>query len=290
VTRRGLLALAALPALPQAGQDVEKSGEKPVEFLCPMDADVRQKGPGKCPRCGMRLEANLPDFLEYPVLLRSTPRAIRPGVETGLTFEVKHPKTGQRVTKFEVVHEKLFHLFLISEDFSYFAHEHPVPGPDGLFHHQAVFPKPGLYRALADFYPAGGTPQMPVKTIYAGRPEGRPAPLKPGLEPQRDRNITVELATEPARPWAGKKTLLFFRITPAEGLEPYLGAWGHLLAASQDLVDLTHAHPFLADGGPQVQFNLIFARPGVHRVWVQFQRQGVVNTLAFNVPVYELGA
>ena len=84
------------------------------------------------------------------------------------------------------------------------------------------------------------------------------------------------------------KTLLFFTLDPADGLEQYLGAWGHMLAASEDLVDMIHTHPFIAAGGPQVQFNLIFPRPGIYRLWVQFQRKGVVNTVAFNVPVAEL--
>ena len=44
--------------------------------------------------------------------------------------------------------------------------------------------------------------------------------------------------------------MLFFRVKPADGLEPYLGAWGHMLAASDDLIDLIHTHPFLADRRP----------------------------------------
>ena len=75
---------------------------------------------------------------------------------------------------------------------------------------------------------------------------------------------------------------------PDDGLEPYLGAWGHMLAVSEDLVDLVHTHPFIADGGPTVQFNLVFPRPGLFRIWTQFQRQGVVNTLHFDVPVRAL--
>jgi len=98
----------------------------------------------------------------------------------------------------------------------------------------------------------------------------------------------VSLTTEPAQPIAGMKTLLFFQLHPATGLERYLGAWGHMLAASEDLVDMIHNHPFLADGGPQLQFNMIFPRPVVYRVWVQFQRQGVVNTTWFDIPVTEL--
>jgi hypothetical protein len=61
-----------------------------------------------------------------------------------------------------------------------------------------------------------------------------------------------------------------------------------MLAASDDLIDMIHDHPFIADGGPQMQFNMIFPRARTYRVWVQFQRKGVVNTAVFNVPVSEL--
>jgi hypothetical protein len=52
---------------------------------------------------------------------------------------------------------------------------------------------------------------------------------------------------------------------------------------------MVHAHPFIADGGPQIQFNLVFPRARDYRIWVQFQRNGVVNTVRFDVPVKELG-
>jgi hypothetical protein len=93
---------------------------------------------------------------------------------------------------------------------------------------------------------------------------------------------------EPPQPIAGMKTLMFFRVKPAEGLEKYIGAWAHMLAASDDLIDLIHTHPFIADGGPQLQFNLIFPRARTYRIWVQFQRKGVVNTAVFTIPVSEL--
>jgi hypothetical protein len=85
------------------------------------------------------------------------------------------------------------------------------------------------------------------------------------------------------------KTLMFFDVKPAEGIQQYLGAWGHMLAASEDLVDLIHTHPFLANPeGGRIQFNMIFPRPGMYRVWVQFQREAVVSTAVFTVPVQEL--
>jgi hypothetical protein len=71
-------------------------------------------------------------------------------------------------------------------------------------------------------------------------------------------------------------------------VEKYLGVWGHLLSASDDLIDLVHQHPFIADGGPDIQFNMVFARPRIYRVWVQIQRNGVVNTAHFDIPVKPL--
>ena len=48
---------------------------------------------------------------------------------------------------------------------------------------------------------------------------------------------------------------------------------------------MIHTHPFIADGREVMQFNLVFPRARVYRVWVQFQRNGVVNTAHFDVPV-----
>src|SRR5206468_5408335 len=132
------------------------------------------------------------------------------------------------------------------------------------------------------------TPQLIAKTMYvAGTP---PAPVKLARDysTKEATNIQVEFFTDPPTPVAGMKTQLHFRISPADKFEKYLGAWGHMLAASEDLIDLVHTHPFIADGGPEIQFNLTFPRPTNYRVWVQFQRDGVVNTARFDIPVEEL--
>lgn len=282
-----MLTRRELPLLLTGGA-VARGQEVPVDFICPMDPDVRSKGPGKCPRCGMRLEAGMPEPIEYPVKLSFEPAVPRPGVEALLSLEVTDPKKRQRVREFQEVHEKLFHLFLISSDLSSFAHEHPQPRADGTFQLRYTFKQPGEYRMLADFYPKDGTPQLVSRSFHVAG-ERKPARALAGeMQPKQGANLRVELVTEPPQPIAGKKTLLFFRISPHEGLEPYLGAWGHLLAASSDLIDLIHGHPEFPEPGPQIQFNVIFPRAGVHRVWVQFQNKQVVNTVAFNVPVMDL--
>ncbi len=253
-----------------------------------MDPDVRSAFPGKCPRCGMTLRLGIPDQVEYPMELTLTPPAPKPGQPVEFTFRIEDPKTGQQVNKFEIVHEKLFHMFVVSQDLNFFIHDHPVVQPDWSFTYQARLPKPGLYRILGDFYPTNGIPQLIAKTIILPGGVLQTAKLSPDLATKHTANMDVQLTMEPPQPIAGMKTLLFFHVNPGDGLEKYIGAWGHMLAASDDLIDLIHTHPFIADGGPQIQFNLIFPRARTYRIWVQFQRQGVVNTAVFTVPVSEL--
>jgi hypothetical protein len=278
---RALIALLALALL---------RAQSAVEFTCPMDPEVRSAQPGKCPICGMKLEAGIREQIEYPLRLQVTPKQIPAGRELQLAFHVTDPKTRKPVTKFEVVHEKLFHLFIVSQDLQYFAHVHPEPHPDGSFLLRTTLPKTGAYRLLADYYPTGGVPQLTPKTITTQGCTAAliPADLKPDLAPQHGENLEAELTMDPPQPIAGKKTLLFFKLKPAEGLEPYIGAWAHMLVVSNDLIDMIHTHPSIADGGPNVQFDLYFPREATYRIWVQFQRLGKVNTLEFTVPVSRL--
>ena len=288
MSRLVLACMAALLAGWVAAQSVAPNVANtppPLDYVCPMDPDVRSAGPGKCSRCGMNLVLGIPDPVEYPLDLILTPRVPKPGERVELTFKIKDPKTGAAVTRFEVVHEKLFHLFVVSQDLDFFLHDHPVMTPDGTFHYQNSLPKAGMYRVLADYYPSRGTPQLTAKTLFVPGGQWQQAHPQPDRAPKQTENSEVELASEPAVPLAGLKTLLFLRLKNGAGLEQYLGAWAHMLAASDDLIDLIHTHPFLADGGPQIQFNVIFPRARTYRLWIQFQRKGVVNTAVFTVPV-----
>ncbi|MEO8594072.1 MAG: heavy metal-binding domain-containing protein [Candidatus Solibacter sp.] len=254
-----------------------------------MDKDVRSATPGKCPRCGMTLVPGVAEPMEYLVELRLRPSAPRAGQKVELLFRVKDPKTGRPVTDFQIMHEKLYHMFIVSQDLRYFLHEHPVQSAGGVFRFSTSFPRPGMYRILSDVYPSGGTPQLIPRTVII--PGGAITPggvLTPDFAPKEAVNLRVTLKTEPPQPVAGQKTLMFFHVEPPDGIEKFIGAWGHMLAASSDLVDMIHTHPFIADGGPDIQFNMVFPRPSIYRVWVQFQRKGVVNTVAFNVPASEL--
>jgi hypothetical protein len=223
--------------------------------------------------------------VEFHVDVTSLPAAPQPGAAAVLQYAVRDPWKDRPVPHFNPVHEKLFHTFIVSQDLDFFVHGHPSLIADGLFQFPVTFPKPGIYRVLGDFYPAGGLPQLTSETvIVAGEP---PAPVTLGRDysPKDGPNLHVSLATVPDRPTATNRTQLRFIVSGARPLQKYLGAWGHMLIASNDLIDMMHEHPFLADGGPRVEYEVVFPRPGAYRVWVQFQSAGVVNTVRFDVPV-----
>ena len=266
-----------------AGGLALRAQEQRGDWICPMDPDVRSDKPGKCPRCGMALVLKIPERVEYPMEVVCSPEQALPQQPLQLTFRVLDPNTGKTVTNFQVVHEKLIHLFVVSENLEFFAHEHPVLQKDGSFTLPLTLPYGGMYRLMADFYPEGGVPQLAVSTLYVTG-QAPSAKLGPALEPCKSANLTATLRTEPAELLAGLESRLTYSLDPAENLQPYLGAWGHMLAASSDLIDLLHLHPFLVKGG-DIQFNIIFPRPGLHRIWTQFQRNDVVNLVTFTVDV-----
>lgn len=244
----------------------------------------------------MKLVANIPEPVEYPTKFSYAPANIPANSKLHIEIRVTDPKTRKPVRNFQVIHERPIHLFIVSEDLEFFAHEHPELGADGIFRHTTVLTKPGNYKLLADFMPEGGTPQLISRVITtAGYTRGLAESIvnpPTDLAPKHAENLDVELVADPPQPIAGKKTMLFFKLKPADGLEPYLGAWGHMLAASNDLIDTIHTHPIYvtdpAPGEKQVQFNLFFPREAIYRIWVQFQRQGKVNTVAFTIPVTSL--
>jgi len=260
------------------------------DYVCPMHPDVRSKVPGVCPRCGMTLALGLPKPVAYPLELKIAPTKFHPGQKVRLTFAVKDPKTGRPVQRFEVMHERLFHLFILSADLQYFVHDHPEFQKDGSFRYDAVFPKAGVYRAVGDFYPTGGTPQLISKPVSVLGPSGPVPPTQASLSPdtgvQHGQNSDVELVLDPQQPRSGEDTTLLFRMKPENGMERYLGAWAHILIASDDLVDLAHDHPSQAGGAPML-LHFTFPRPRTYRLWIQFQRLAVVNTVAFNIPASE---
>jgi Heavy metal binding domain len=266
-------------------------------FWCPMHSHVRGNEGDTCRLCGMALvPVTSAIYGNFDLDLETRPRVVRAGQQVKYRFLVRQRDSRSVVRTYSTVHERPFHLFVVSHDLTYFVHLHPDQQRDSSFEAVIPLPKPGAYRLLADFVPAGAAPQWLEKTIvtsdYRGTLTGSAAALDADLADKIDGGLRVRLGMSP--PAAGREQLMSFDLTDAEtaapivDLEPYLGASGHLLIVSQDIVDAAHSHPVAEVStarGPTVVFQVLFPRAGLYRVWGQFQRAGRVITVSFTVPV-----
>ena len=267
-------------------------------FWCPMHPEIRGSSSREtCPRCGMALVPVTPaTYGKYDMDVELRPRVVRAQRDVKARFLVRQRDSGKVVRGYAVVHERPFHLFVVSHDLTYFAHVHPAPRRDGSLELTLRLPKPGVYRLLADFVPTDAAPQWIEKTIvtadYNGTIADAAAALEPDLADKVEAGIRVSLGMSP--PVAGREQLIAFDLAddrtraPIDDLQPYLGASGHLLIVSEDIADAAHSHPVAGVStarGPQVVFQVLFARAGLYRVWAQFQRAGRVVTVPFTIPV-----
>jgi hypothetical protein len=270
-------------------------------YFCPMHPDITSKTAGSCPKCGMAFVFGDPwNQREYRIALATVPSAPKAGQPTRFRFAVEDPDSKKTVTTFAVVHDKQFHLFVVSQDLEHFAHIHPEQQSDGAWVIDHTLPVAGNYRVFTDFMPLGGTPQVLASTVVTAGYTGDLASSVPTLAPDKASTktvgeTTVHLTPEPPEIVAGRATRLKYQLAvkgiPVTDLEPYLAAWGHTLILSEDAFEYVHAHPIEylptaepnPHGGPTVTFEAIFPKPGRYRLWTQFKRRGEVSTASFTV-------
>ena len=252
-----------------------------------MHPDVRSDTPGKCSICSMALVKMPPARFEtFPVDLRAT--ATVTGARLRLT--VRSPSSRATVRTFAIVHERPMHLFVVGNGLEFFAHEHPVQQPDGVFMIDLVLPKPGPYMAIAEFQPEGASAQMFQQVFTTGSAFDLTKPPAADASPKSVEGLRMTLDTSKLK--IGSASPLVVQIADAEtggevpDLEPYLGARAHMLIVSADLTEAIHGHPE-DDGRPALTFTPIVPRPGDYKLWIQVQRRGAVITVPFWIRVRE---
>ena len=272
--------------------EIVRDTDRPDAYWCPMHPDVRSPGTSKCPLCGMAL-VEIPPLRPGEFRLDARLLARPDGGASRMQLAVHDPDGGDVVTNFIDVHERSFHLFIISRDLEYFAHVHPTLGSDGTFDLHQDLP-PGVYLLVADFLPSGGTSQLVHRIVttagYSGPLFAAP-PVLPSL-PNEHVAGGLRIRMEARSPGPRRAADIRFELSdastgrPVTDLEPYLGAPGHLLIADNELTTAIHGHPEgAATAGPVVTFSPVLPRSGRYKVWVQFQRKAAVVTAPFVIDV-----
>lgn len=219
--------------------------------------------------------------------LHPTDATVPAGSEHTFSFRILGPD-GKPVTRFGVEHEKRMHLIVVRRDTSGFQHLHPKMAEDGTWRVPLRLAKAGSYRAFADFKPTGGKAQtlgVDLSTPGDYRPvshqasrtatvDGYRVRLEGDLIPGRSSEVTLTVTKD------GREVT---------DLQPYLGAYGHLVALRTGDLGYLHVHPEGTPGdgttpaGPQVTFAAEVPSTGGYRLFLDFKHDGQVRTADFTV-------
>jgi hypothetical protein len=203
------------------------------------------------------------------------------------SFTITGPD-GKPVTGYDVEHEKKLHLIVVRRDTAGFQHVHPEMAPDGTWSVPLTLPAAGSYRAFADFTPTGGK-GMTLGTDLSVAGNYQPAVYAPNRTARVD-GYTVQLTGDLTAGKASPLELVVSRAgVPVTDLQPYLGAYGHLVALREGDLAYLHVHPEGAPGdgktapGPQVKFAAEVPSAGTYRLFLDFRHGGVVRTAEFTL-------
>ena len=191
----------------------------------------------------------------YRLTLALTPPVPMPARDTTLSFALTHAGNGAAVDDLQVVHERLLHTFIVSRDFSSFAHLHheDFQSPSaadvaaGTLHFPYRFPHLGRFRIVSEFTrdDRNWTKHFDVVVGETARPEA------PRLNLARSRQVgpyTARLHVSPDTVVAGHEVELVLELTrngaAVTDLELYLGSEVHVAIWRSDGEQFGHTHSY----------------------------------------------
>lgn len=213
--------------------------------------------------------------------------------DRGSLIRLRVSNNGKPINDFEINHEKLLHLIIVSKDLAYFTHIHPEYKGKGVFEIMNRFPTGGEYRMVADFKPKNGSSMSKMEWITIKGKTVHPVAVtvdKSFVKTVDDKKVSLSI--EP-KLQSRQEVTLTFKFTdegtkkPITDLESYLGSIGHVVTLSENGERYLHVHALEDQGsGPVALFETEFPESGVYKIWGQFQKDGQVFTVPYvvNVP------
>ncbi|MBD9728956.1 hypothetical protein PV755_37165 [Streptomyces caniscabiei] len=216
--------------------------------------------------------------------------SVTAGDRADLRFVIRDAR-GRAVTAYQREHDKELHLILASRDLLTYRHLHPTRAADGTWSTPVDLPEAGDYRVFADFTPAGDD----AENLTLGADLAASGTYKPHKLPAPDttaevNGYDVELDGG-LRPGAASELKLKVSRDgrPVTDLQPYLGAYGHLVALRSGDLAYLHVHPNGEPGdgttepGPDISFTATAPSAGTYRLFLDFKHDGRVHTATFTV-------
>lgn len=227
-------------------------------------------------------------------------------VDLKLDIVLNQPGQAKPVAKYDADLGKAMHVIAISEDLGVFIHHHVDHVIDGHGQVRIRFPKAALYHIYVDSVPHGLGQQVLRFDLPVGDAPAAPPPkLTAGTLSAESGPYQVTFDSLDLN--AGQPAMLTLHIAengkPAKDLKPFLGVGAHVVLISADSLDYIHVHPMamgaMAGGhshdmpgmampadkaatvSPDMMLHVAVPKPGLYKLWVQFDGGRSLYTLPF---------
>ncbi len=266
-------------ALDDAAVDHDQHGAQPSESTAEDEAGRHDRH--------APTDAVLPTADNGTYSLRFKDTSVRAGTNR-LSFTIFDADADNRLTQYEIEQDKRLHLIVVREDLTGFQHVHPRLTAEGTWGtREAVLDRPGPWRVIADFVPAGGQPTVLATTLRARGGRYRPARFREservGTNRWRTRTGPYDVRLQAERYAAGSEGTLRFTITRrghrVQELQPYLGALGHAVLLRWGDVAYVHVHPREERTRPgEIAFDVTYPRAAPIALFLQFRHRDRIHT------------
>lgn len=210
------------------------------------------------------------------------------GAQGTLSFQILDADSAP-LTEFSESHDKDLHLIIVRSDGDQFHHVHPsLDETTGTWSLPWTWEKAGNYRVYADFTP-GGEEASGVTLTRTVDVAGEYSPVgRPATRVDSTGDYSASVAGELVAGQTAELTVSISRRSdPVTELEPYLGAFGHLVALRDGDLAYLHVHPHAEDpkpgerSGPEITFMAEAPTAGRYLLYLDFQIDGQVHTVEF---------
>lgn len=190
-------------------------------------------------------------------------------------------KSGNPVHDLEVNHEKLLHFIVVDEQLQKYYHLHPEQTGNGQFRIKTSLPD-GFYQAFIDIKPKNKSYHVTPVPFVVGNPSI--SDQNEGLTPDSEltQQVDGETVTLSMSSFHTNEPVTLSFGLDQSGLRPYLGALGHVVILDDAAQQYLHVHP--TDEKKPV-FETRFQKPGIYKVWAEFNQNGKVRAFPFVVEI-----
>lgn len=207
-------------------------------------------------------------------------------------FQLVDTKNNKLITDqdLNISHEKKLHFLAYDPSLNEFQHVHPEF--DGkLWNVELNFSRDGNYWVWAQGELSIDQEEFSTPNrldISGGAPAWPTPPVLGDVRSGASENSVATLSKNKIT--AGKMVMLNVVLSRNDGtqaqIEPYLGAFAHVVAVPEDGDSLMHVHPMNGSKPNEGMLHATFPTAGKYRLWIQFVDGGNLRTIPLSVEVF----